>query len=144
MADEHGSGSAAPPSVVPAWSMFPVRRFVVRGRVQGVGFRWWTQREACARDLVGWVRNQRDGSVEIIAGGNSFPLDEFSERLHRGPPAARVESVEVEDVAPGSIPVPMKRAPWLTRASKSAGRIQEMSTPKTAPWSNSNWAWTES
>ena len=84
MADEHGSGSADPPSVVPAWSMFPVRRFVVRGRVQGVGFRWWTQREACARDLVGWVRNQRDGSVEIIAGGNSFPLDEFSERLHRG------------------------------------------------------------
>ena len=93
-------------SVVPMGGLCPQRRFTVRGRVQGVGFRWWTQREACARNLVGSVWNRDDGAVEIVAGGEAFFLDAFAERLREGPPAARVEVIEVEPVVPGSISVP--------------------------------------
>lgn len=69
-------------------------RFVVRGRVQGVGFRWWTQRTACAFGVAGRVWNRQDGTVEIEAVGHPGVLDRFAEALGDGPPAARVEVVE--------------------------------------------------
>jgi len=67
---------------------------VVRGRVQGVGFRYFVMREARALGLSGWVRNQHDGSVEVEAEGRRDPLDALVERLRRGPPGARVAGVE--------------------------------------------------
>jgi acylphosphatase len=70
------------------------RGFRVRGRVQGVGFRWWTQRTGSALGLGGHVRNLSDGSVEVHAAGPGDALDAFERALHEGPPGSRVSSVE--------------------------------------------------
>jgi acylphosphatase len=74
--------------------MQPSYRFVVSGRVQGVGFRAAVQGKALFLGLSGWVRNRDDGAVEGLAGGNSSDLERFREFLHQGPPAARVTNVE--------------------------------------------------
>ena len=71
------------------------RVFVVRGRVQGVGFRWWTSRTAKRLDLSGSVRNREDGSVEVQAWGRPDKLAELERQLRRGPPGARVDGVDV-------------------------------------------------
>jgi acylphosphatase len=71
------------------------RRFVVRGRVQGVGFRWFVEREAKTLAIAGWVRNNTDGSVEVLAIGTREQLFGFHSRLRQGPRAARVDDVEV-------------------------------------------------
>jgi acylphosphatase len=73
------------------------RRFVVRGRVQGVGFRWFVEREACLLGIAGWVRNNLDGSVEILAQGTRHQLAGMHSRLREGPRAARVDDVEVSE-----------------------------------------------
>jgi len=70
------------------------RRFVVRGRVQGVGFRWFVEREAHILGIVGWVRNNADGSVEVLAQGSRDQLLALRSRLREGPRAARVDAVE--------------------------------------------------
>jgi acylphosphatase len=70
------------------------RRFVVRGRVQGVGFRWFVEREAHMLGIAGWVRNNSDGSVEVLAVGNRDQLIGLRSRLRQGPRAARVDDVE--------------------------------------------------
>ena len=75
------------------------RRFRISGRVQGVGFRWWTQEVAGELDLVGRVRNESDGSVDVRAAGTREALGRFEEALRNGPPTARVESVETEQLA---------------------------------------------
>lgn len=64
------------------------------GRVQGVFFRASTEREAKALGLRGWVRNCRDGSVELVAEGPRPACEELLEYCRKGPPAARVEAVE--------------------------------------------------
>lgn len=75
--------------------MQPSYRFVVTGRVQGVGFRAAAQGKALFLGLRGWVRNREDGAVEGLVGGeNSSDLEAFREFLRKGPPAARVEAVE--------------------------------------------------
>lgn len=67
----------------------------VTGRVQGVGFRWWSRRQAQALGLVGWVTNGDDErSVELVAEGLPEALDELERRLRAGPDAARVEQVD--------------------------------------------------
>jgi acylphosphatase len=76
------------------------RRYVVTGRVQGVGFRWYVEREARALGLGGWVRNRADGSVEVLAAGSNQQLNALYDRLKQGPRAARVDNVEVEEAAP--------------------------------------------
>ncbi len=68
-------------------------RVLVGGRVQGVGFRYATAREARRLGLAGWVRNTADGRVEIVAEGPAAALDSLCLWCHRGPPAARVASV---------------------------------------------------
>jgi len=76
---------------------------IVTGRVQGVGFRDYVQREAVRRGLSGFVRNRDDGrSVEVIADGDESSLSEFAETLHQGPGLARVDHVDVRmsDEAP--------------------------------------------
>jgi acylphosphatase len=76
------------------------RGFRVEGRVQGVGFRWWTAREAGKAGIRGSVRNRSDGSVEVLAWGAPGVLDRLAERLHRGPDGARVLTVQLFDVDP--------------------------------------------
>ncbi len=66
---------------------------VVLGRVQGVGFRYWALEEAQRLGLTGWVRNLRDGSVEVEAQGEEEKLFEFEKLLWQGPPLARVKEV---------------------------------------------------
>jgi acylphosphatase len=78
------------------------RRFVVRGRVQGVGFRWFVEREARALDLAGWVRNNANGTVEVLAIGTREQLSQLHSQLRQGPRAARVDDVEVSPAQPVS------------------------------------------
>jgi len=74
------------------------RRYTVRGRVQGVGFRWFIEHEAHRLGLAGWVRNNNEnGNVEVLASGTREQLNEFYQRLARGPRAARVDGVDVAD-----------------------------------------------
>ncbi len=68
---------------------------VVHGRVQGVGFRYFAQREATALGLTGWVANQPDGSVRCVAVGPRAVVEAFVERLREGPPSAFVDRVEL-------------------------------------------------
>jgi acylphosphatase len=67
----------------------------IRGRVQGVGFRMFVEREARERALKGWVRNRRDGSVEALVQGPAEAVDALIARARIGPPSARVTDVEV-------------------------------------------------
>ena len=76
------------------------RRFVVRGRVQGVGFRWFVEREGHLLGIAGWVRNNHDGSVEVFAQGSRDQLSGLHSRLREGPRAARVDNVEISEVQP--------------------------------------------
>src|SRR6266566_5280562 len=69
-------------------------RYIVRGRVQGVGFRWFVEREAHILGIGGWVRNNSDGSVEVLAQGTREQLLGLRSRLRQGPRAARVDDVE--------------------------------------------------
>src|SRR5215470_1147320 len=78
------------------------RRFVVRGRVQGVGFRWFVEREAHILGISGWVRNNADGSVEVLAQGSRQQLLGLRLRLRQGPRAARVDDVEEFEAKPVS------------------------------------------
>jgi len=70
------------------------RRFLVRGRVQGVGFRWFVEREAHILGIAGWVRNNADGTVEVMAQGTREQLSGLRSRLRQGPRAARVDDVQ--------------------------------------------------
>lgn len=70
------------------------RRFIVKGRVQGVGFRWFVSRRARRLSLVGFARNQEDGSVEVVARGSEAALETLARELAKGPPMAQVSGVE--------------------------------------------------
>jgi acylphosphatase len=71
------------------------RGFRVSGRVQGVGFRWWTRRTAQQLGLGGSVRNLPDGGVEVHAAGSADVVARLEAALHEGPPGARVDRVSV-------------------------------------------------
>jgi acylphosphatase len=74
--------------------------FIVRGRVQGVGFRWYVEREAHLLGLAGWVRNNPDGGVEVLATGTHEQINRLHEKLRMGPRAARVDDIQVFDANP--------------------------------------------
>src|SRR5215813_5735591 len=76
------------------------RRFLVRGRVQGVGFRWFVEREAHILGIAGWVRNNADGTVEVLAMGTRDQLSGLRSRLQQGPRASRVDDVEESEARP--------------------------------------------
>lgn len=76
------------------------RRWLVRGRVQGVGFRRFVQREAAELSLAGWVRNLEDGRVEAMAQGPAAALDTLQGRLWQGPRWGEVRDVEVLEEVP--------------------------------------------
>lgn len=69
----------------------------VRGRVQGVGFRWFVREQARELRITGWVRNHVDGSVEVLAHGDSSALQQLRSALQEGPPGSRVTEV-VEEI----------------------------------------------
>jgi acylphosphatase len=71
-----------------------ILHFLVNGRVQGVGFRWFVQREAAQLDLRGWVRNTEAGQVEVLASGSTEDLDHLRHRLEHGPRGSRVDRIE--------------------------------------------------
>lgn len=71
-----------------------VRHYIVKGRVQGVGFRWFAQREAYELGLRGWVRNTTDGDVEVLAAGTEEQLRKLREALARGSRGSRVDAIE--------------------------------------------------
>lgn len=77
------------------------RRLVVSGRVQGVGFRWFTQEAASREGVTGWVRNLPDGRVEAFVEGDSEAVTRVERAVRRGPGRAQVERVTVVDEAPG-------------------------------------------
>jgi acylphosphatase len=81
-------------------SSVQARRFLVRGRVQGVGFRWFVEREAHILGIAGWVRNNFDGTVEVLVMGTREQLVGMKSRLQEGPRAARVDDVEESEAEP--------------------------------------------
>jgi acylphosphatase len=76
-----------------------VLHFLIQGRVQGVGFRWFVQREAAELALRGWVRNTEDGDVEVMAAGEAGNLNELRVSLRRGPRGARVDRIVEHSLA---------------------------------------------
>ncbi|HZT08040.1 MAG TPA: acylphosphatase [Chloroflexota bacterium] len=76
---------------------------VVRGRVQGVNFRWYTQQQAQAHGISGWVRNCPDGSVEAVLQGAPEAVRSIVEWMRLGPPSARVTETDVEWRAPATV-----------------------------------------
>ena len=74
------------------------RRFVVSGRVQGVGFRWFAAREAARAGVVGWVTNLPNGQVEVLCKGTVTQISGFEKSLQQGPRSARVDSVDKFDI----------------------------------------------
>ena len=80
--------------------MLAARRYLIRGRVQGVGFRYFAEMAAHREGLSGFVRNLPDGAVESAVEGDDASVERFERALHRGPAGARVESVAVEVLEP--------------------------------------------
>jgi acylphosphatase len=75
----------------------------IRGLVQGVGFRAWTQHQAELHGLEGWVRNRRDGSVEAVFAGPPETVDAMLKACRQGPRGSRVEDVDVQETGEGAL-----------------------------------------
>ena len=76
------------------------RRYLISGRVQGVGFRLFTEAAAAREGLHGFVRNLADGRVEVEAEGEAEAIERFERHVRQGPPGARVSQVQVDDAVP--------------------------------------------
>ena len=76
---------------------------VIRGRVQGIGYRVWTEDEARERGIAGWVRNRRDGSVEALFAGSESDVLAMIEACREGPPGARIEAIDQRAAAAGDL-----------------------------------------
>ena len=76
-----------------------VKHYLIRGRVQGVGFRWFVHSEAAELGLRGWVRNSEEGHVEVVAAGSVAQLAELEQALHRGSRGSRVDGVQQHPLA---------------------------------------------
>jgi acylphosphatase len=71
-----------------------IRQVTIRGRVQGVGYRYWVEQQATTHALEGWVRNRRDGSVEALFSGPEDVVSNMVASCRRGPSSARVDAVD--------------------------------------------------
>jgi acylphosphatase len=80
--------------------MIVARRFLISGRVQGVGFRWFTRDAAAREGVSGWVKNLPDGRVEALVEGDTEAVTRVERALRRGPPGARITTVNVENELP--------------------------------------------
>ena len=94
------------------------RHVVIRGRVQGVGYRAWTEVTALERGLEGWVRNCRDGSVEAVFSGPDGDVVAMIAQCRRGPPGARVDAIDQREATPDEIA--LRRADELFSVLRSA------------------------
>jgi acylphosphatase len=74
-----------------------IKRLMIRGVVQKIGYRVWVEREALGLGLKGWVRNRHDGSVEVLVAGAPQTVAQLIERCWKGPPLAKVDAIDVED-----------------------------------------------
>ncbi len=74
------------------------RRWTLTGRVQGVGFRWFALNNAQALGIRGWVANTPEGAVEVVGLASEETLERFGAVLEKGPPAARVTGITIEDI----------------------------------------------
>ena len=79
------------------------RRYLITGRVQGVGFRYFTQRVAAQHGISGWVRNTPDGRVEIEAEGNDQAMRQFEHQVSTGPAGAVVDLVDTREISVGPV-----------------------------------------
>lgn len=80
-----------------------IRHVLIRGRVQGVGYRAFVEYTALDHGLAGWVRNRRDGGVEAVFAGPSTAVAQVVEACRRGPPGARVDGVDDREAAPDEL-----------------------------------------
>lgn len=78
--------------------MIQAKHFLIRGRVQGVGFRWFTQRAAARLKIQGYVRNLPTGEVEVCAQAEESQIADFKQELSRGPVGARVSEIVERDL----------------------------------------------
>ena len=83
--------------------MLAARRFLLSGRVQGVGFRYFALDAARREGLHGYVTNHADGTVEVVAEGDGEAIDRFERALRRGPSRSRVENVVIDDLNPSQL-----------------------------------------
>jgi acylphosphatase len=83
--------------------MIIARKFTISGNVQGVGFRFFTQRSAARHQVVGYVRNLKNGSVESLAEGNAEAVENFKNDLLTGPTYSKVEHIEETVLEPGNL-----------------------------------------
>jgi acylphosphatase len=79
------------------------RRYLISGRVQGVGFRYFTEAAALREGLSGWVQNLPDGRVEIAAEGEAEAVERFERSIRQGPPLSRTTHVDVEETTPTAL-----------------------------------------
>jgi acylphosphatase len=82
------------------WFMQIARRYLISGRVQGVGFRVFAEAQAAVEGLHGWVRNLPNGGVEVLFEGDAESVDRAEAKLRRGPAGARIQDVTVEEIVP--------------------------------------------
>jgi len=85
--------------------MLVARHYFIRGRVQAVGFRFFLRDAASREGVHGWVRNAADGGVEALVEGDAEAVDRVELALRRGPPAARVDEVTVDERTPTARPI---------------------------------------
>jgi len=79
------------------------RHVVIRGRVQGIGYRAWAEVTALECGIEGWVRNRRDGSVEAVFGGQENDVTAMIAQCRRGPPGAWVDAIDQREATPDEI-----------------------------------------
>ena len=84
--------------------MLVARRYLISGRVQGVGFRYFAEAAASREGVHGWVRNLPDGRVEAAAEGEAEAVQRFERSIRHGPRGARVDDVDVYDDLPAGLP----------------------------------------
>jgi acylphosphatase len=86
-----------------------IRHVVIRGRVQGVGYRAFVEDEAARRGLSGWVRNRRDGSVEAVFSGPAAAVDGMIDACRKGPAGVRVDAIEEREARTDEVAQPGQR-----------------------------------
>ncbi|MGH6676299.1 MAG: acylphosphatase, partial [Xanthobacteraceae bacterium] len=92
-------------------------RVAIRGRVQGVGYRAWTEMTAVEQGIEGWVRNRRDGSVEAVFAGAEEVVLPMIELCREGPPGARVEAIDQRDAGAQDLALRRGGEPFSVLAS---------------------------
>jgi acylphosphatase len=92
-------------------------RVIVSGRVQGVGFRYFVEREAIRLGIFGWVRNRRDGTVEAVFLGTAAQVEAMLKATKKGPPPSKVDEMKVADASADDLELVLKGERFSTLAT---------------------------